>query len=215
MLIRLSIFIGIVILLFPTAGMAGVEQRLNDLGGPVHAEVYELQHLPPYCKCKGAVNIDPHTKKKMMKKWSRFFLKYPHGENWIHLHHYCYGLIMLNRYYRGVGKRSALLREAEGQFNYVITQSNPKFILVPEFHLKMGVTQKLMGRDSKSLQHFMQATKLKKNYVSAYLHIINYYKEHHDFKNAIKTAKKGLKYSPNSKILKKELVEMQSLSKTK
>lgn len=93
--------------------------------------------------------------------------------------------------------------------------ARPKFVLVPEYHLKMGITQKLMGRDSKSLQHFIQATKLKKNYVPAYVHIIDYYKEHHDFKNAIKTAKTGLKYSPNSKILKKELVEMESLSTPK
>lgn len=215
MLIRLTIFISIVILLFPAAGMADMEQRLKDLGGPQHAEAYELPYLPDYCKCKGAVNIDPRTKENLRKKWDRFFSKYPHGENWVHLHHYCQGLLMLNRFYRGVGNPSALLKEAESQFNYMIKQSNPKFILVPEYHLKMGITQKLMGRDSKSLQHFTEAIKLKKDYVPAYVHIIDYYKEHNDFKNAIRTAKMGLKHSPNSKILKKELVEMQSLPATK
>ena len=215
MLIRLTIFISIVILLFPAAGMADMEQRLNDLGGPQHAEADELPYLPAYCKCKGAVNIDPQTKEKLRKKWDRFFSKYPHGENWVHLHHYCYGLLMLNRYYRGVGKPSALLMEAEAQFNYMIKQSNPKFILVPEYHLKMGITQKLMGRDSKALQHFTEAIKLKKDYVPAYIQLIDCYKEHHDLKNAIKTAEMGLKHSPNSKILKKELVEMQSLPATK
>ena len=93
--------------------------------------------------------------------------------------------------------------------------ARPKFALVPEYHLKMGITLKLMGRDNKAVEHFMQATKLKKDYVPAYVHIIDYYKEHNDFKNAIRTAKTGLKYSPNSKILKKELVEMQSLPATK
>ena len=72
MLIRLTIFISIVILLFPAAGMAGMEQRLNDLGGPQHAEAHEFQYLPPYCKCKGAVNIDPHTKEKLKKNGIAF-----------------------------------------------------------------------------------------------------------------------------------------------
>ena len=140
MLIRLTIFIGIVILLFPAAGMAGAEQMLKDLGGSKAAEDHELPYLPAYCKCKAAVSGDRYRKKGCMEKWNRFFGKYPHGGNWIHLHHYCNGLLMLNRLSRGVGKRTALLKTAEAEFNYVITQSNPKFILVPEFHLKLGIT---------------------------------------------------------------------------
>ena len=54
--------------------------------------------------------------------------------------------------------------------------ARPKFVLVPEYHLKMGITQKLMGRDSKAMEHFMKAIKLKKDYVPAYVHIIDYYK---------------------------------------
>ncbi len=214
MLKRLTIFIGIAILFFPAVGMADVEQYLKDNAGPDQASDHELSYLPGYCRYCAAVNRDRYKNER--KKWERVWKRLgDRGRDKVHLHHYCFGLIALNRLQRGLGKRAHLLSKAEAEFNYVIIQSNPKFILVPEFHLKMGITQKLMGRDSKSLQHFMQATKLKKNYVPAYLHIINYYKEHHDFKNAIKTAKKGLKYSPNSKILKKELVEMESLSTAK
>jgi tetratricopeptide (TPR) repeat protein len=213
-LIRLTIFIGIVILFLPAAGMAGTEQLLKDLGGPQHAEAYELPYLPPYCKCKGAVNIDPQTKEKLRKKWDSFFRKYPYGENWIHLHHYCQGLLMLNRFYRGAGNPSALLKEAEAQFDYMIEHSNPKFILVPEYHLKMGITQKLMGKDGKAIEHFMKAIELKKDYVPAYMQLIDCYKDH-DPENAIKTAEMGLKHSPNSEILKNKLGELQSLPATK
>lgn len=207
MVVRLIIFISILILFLPAVSMADMEQQVKHLGGPQFAEDHELPYLPAYCWCRS---------KNESKKWKRIWQKLgDRGSDKIHLRHYCVGLLMLSRFNRGLGTKSVLLRTAEAEFNYVLSHSSPKFILVPEYHLKMGITQKLMGRDSKSLQHFMQATKLKKNYVPAYLHIINYYKEHHDFKNAIKTAKKGLKYSPNSKILKKELVEMESLSTAK
>ncbi|MDL1968656.1 MAG: hypothetical protein LWW97_08955 [Deltaproteobacteria bacterium] len=194
--------------------MAGGKEEFEALGGKKLAYDYELRYLPPYCRCRAALNADKYKHER--KKWDPIFARQGEkGKDWMHLHHYCYGLIMLNRHSRGVGKPSALLREAEAQINYVITHSNPKFILMPELHLKMGITQKLMGKDSKALQHFIQAIKLKKNYVPAYLHIISYYKEHHDLKNAIKTAKRGLKYSPKSNMLKKKLIEMQSLSTTK
>jgi tetratricopeptide (TPR) repeat protein len=214
MLKRLTIFIGIFILFCPSVSMAGLKEEFEALGGKKLASDYELRYLPPYCRCRAALNKDRYGNER--KKWDRIFYgKGERGKDWIHVHHYCFGLLMLSRLNRGVGKRGALLSYAENQFNYVLRHSSSKFVLMPEIHLKMGITQKLMGRDSKSLQHFIQATKLKKNYVPAYIHIIDYYKKHHDFKNAIRTAKKGLKYSPNSKILKKELVELQSPSTTR
>lgn len=210
MIIRLIIFVGIVILFFPADGMAGEKEQFEALGGKTLAYDYELPYLPPYCRYCAAVNRDQYKHEK--KKWARILKT--QGQP-VHLHHYCCGLLMLSRLMRGVGKHSALLNRAEQEFNYVLKHSSPKFILLPEVHLKMGITQKLMGRDSKALQHFTQAIKLKKNYVIAYVHIIDCYKEHNDFKNAIKTAKMGLKHSPNSELLKKKLVDLESLSTTK
>jgi tetratricopeptide (TPR) repeat protein len=113
---------------------------------------------------------------------------------------------------RGLGNRSALLRHAANQFTYMLNLSSPKFILMPEIHLKMGVTQELMGKRVEALKHFLQAIKLKRDYVPAYLKVINFYKELHDVESAARIARTGLKYSPNSKTLQNELRELQSLS---
>jgi len=204
----------IFILFCPPVSMAGLKEAIEDLGGVKRASDYELRFLPPYCRCRVALNEDRY--KNDVKKWRAiFYSKGERGKDWIHLHHYCAGLLMLSRLQRGLGKRTALLLQAENEINYVIEHSSPKFILMPEIHLKMGITQKLMGNDVKAMQHFTKAIQLKKNYVPAYAHIIDFFKEHQNYKKAIETAKRGLKYSPNSKALKAKLRELQSLSTTK
>lgn len=209
MLQRLVLTISIFILFCHADSLADVEQFLKDLGGPRRGHEYELSFLPPYC-CKISSN---RARFNEWKKWVRKFeSKGARGRDHVHVHHYCEGLLALNRIFRGVGKRSALLGVAESQFNYMISKCSPKFILMPEIYLKMGITQKLMGKDGEAFKHFLQATKLKRDYVSAYIHIIDFFKEHQNYKKAIETARRGLKYSPNSKLLKAKLAELQSLS---
>ncbi|MEW6327117.1 MAG: hypothetical protein AB1487_05920 [Thermodesulfobacteriota bacterium] len=71
-----------------------------------------------------------------------------------------------------------------------------------------------MGKDGKAIEHFRTAIELKKDYVPAYVQLIDCFKDY-DLENAIKTAEMGLKHSPNSEILKKKLAELQSLPATK
>jgi len=219
MLKRLIVFLTFIIFLIPVVGMADRKTYYETHGGsdPYKAFNYELPLLPPYCKCRvGKHHLNSAQLRQERKKWDHIFKsKGVGGYDWIHVHHYCVGLLMLSRLNRGVGKRSTLLSQAEEQFKYMITHSSPTFILMPEIHLKMGITKKLMGKDAKAMGHFIQATKLKRNYVAAYVHIIDCFKGHHNFKTAIRFAKKGLKYSPNSKVLNKKLMELQSLSKAK
>ncbi|MBW1793691.1 MAG: hypothetical protein JRJ38_04580 [Deltaproteobacteria bacterium] len=210
----LRILITILFLSCSPVCFADHEQYLKDNAGPDRAYERELPLLPAYCRCKAA--IDRNRYKHEGKKWGRVFKsKGKRGKEWMHVHHYCFGLIALSRAQRGLGKRAHLLSRAEQEFNYMFRHSSPKFILMPEIHLKMGITQKLMGRDAKAVEHFIKATQLKRNYVAAYVHIIDFFKEHQNYKKAIETAKRGLKYSPNSKALKANLRELQSLSTTK
>lgn len=203
----LIVIVGIAVIFCPVVARTGEKEAFEALGGNFRAYDHELPYLPPYCRYCAAINKYRYKHEK--EKWQRVLKS--KGKP-MHLHHYCFGLIMLNRLSRGVGKRSALLKRAESQFDYVIRHSRPDFVLLPEVYLKMGVTQQLIGKDAEALKYFIKATKLKKNYVPAYIRIIDYYKGYGDAKNAIRVARLGLKYSPNSSALKKELSQLRSLS---
>ena len=101
------------------------------------------------------------------------------------------------------------------EFTYMIEHVSPQFILMPEIHLKIGMTQKLMGKNPEAIKHFYEAIKLKKDYVAAYTYIIDFFKENRNYKGAIEIAQRGLRYSPNSELLKKKLAELQALSGAK
>lgn len=215
MLKYLVIFSTVIIFLHPAVGLTGGERYRESLGGsgPYEPFDYELPLLPSYCTCR-LRGDDPRWRRKCYKWTDKFKAHGARGRDVVHIHHYCSGLLMLSRLNRGVGERSALLKKAEDQFRYMITHSSPNFILMPEIHLNMGITQKHMGKDGQAIKHFLQAIKLKKNYVPAYIQIIEFHKEHHDYRKAISVAKTGLKYSPNSKLLQHTLRELESLPMT-
>lgn len=178
-----------------------------DRAGPIVAYEHELKYLPPYCRCVASVNMKRYKKEKA--KWARIFKsKGERGRDWGHIHHYCYGLTFLSRVNRGLGKRSYLLGRAESEFGYMIKQASPKFILMPEIHLRMGITKLMMRKDAGALKHFYKAIKLKNDFVPAYIQIIYYYRNHNNAKEALKIARLALKHAPNSKVLRKQLAEL-------
>lgn len=208
------IVLSVIVLFYPLTAFAGTEQLRKDLGGSLEPKEHELKYLPKYCKCKGrGENVSSADKKKCRAYWQKVFEKYPHGQSWIHLHHYCYALTYLHRYQMGIGNPSALLKAAENEIRYMIKHSHPKFKLMPEYLYRMGTTQQLMGKDDKALEYFYQSIKSNNKYVPAYMKIIQYYQSVGDIKKAVQIAKTGLKYSPDSSRLKKKLAELQSLAK--
>jgi tetratricopeptide (TPR) repeat protein len=141
------------------------------------------------------------------KKWEAIFQK--NGNSILHFHHYCEGLLMLSRLERGVGEPNGLLGNAEAQFKYMLTHLNPNHFMLPEVHTKMGITQKLMGRNNIAMNHFSKAVELNKRYIPAYIELINMYKMIGDSNSAVSIVRTGLKYSPDSKILKQKLLELE------
>lgn len=215
MLKRLIVFLTAAIFLNPVPAMPDLKTYYESLGSdPWKAFNYELPLLPPYCKCRvGKHLLNADQLRQERGKWDRIFKsKGVRGEGWIHVHHYCAGLLMLSRLQRGVGERSALLAEAESQFNYMIKNTNKEFILMPEIYLKMGMTQIELKQPIKAIECFKRAISLKKDYVPAYIQLIDLFMRSQNINEAISTAKTGLEYSPDSEQLQKKLVELQSLS---
>lgn len=203
-----SIIVLFLVLVFlPLPLHATMEKYLKDNGGPDRAYDYELKFLPPYC-CKVAQNRDLWERER--DKWGGVFRsKGESGQDWIHIHHYCFGLVALSRMQRGVGDRNHLLKRAEGEFKYMIEHASPKFILMPEILLKLGQVKLMMGNQAEALRHYYKSIQLKKDYVPAYVQIINYYVLNNNRNEALKFVKMGLKYAPESGVLKGYLARLQ------
>ncbi len=201
---QIIILIVFFVTIYPISSMADTEAYEKALGGPQRGYDYELDKIAPYCKCFISSNRDQY--KNDRAKWDAVFKK--NGGTGLHFNHYCQGLLALYRLGRGVGESKALLGFANYQFKYVLKNLNPRHFMLPEVHTKMGITQKMLGQNDMAVNEFYQAVKLNKKYVPAYIGLIDLYKMIGDLNAAVKIARTGLKYSPDSKILKRKLLEL-------
>ena len=196
---KITILFFIIITLFHPSVFGGLEQERQRMGGSLKAKNHELPYIPRYCWCKVA---ESGAYNKEYNKWTSYFEQYGKvGEGWGHIHHYCSGLLMLNRYQRRTGDPKYLLGVAEKQFNYMITHSSKNFILMPEIYKNMGLTQKLMGNKDQAIQYLLTSIKLKRDYEPAYLELITILKSTNP-QLALQIVEQGLKYSPDSEALK-------------
>ena len=83
---------------------------------------------------------------------------------------------------------------------------------MPEICLNMGITEIEIGEPEKAIEWFKKAISLKKDYVPAYMRLIDLLVRYKLISEATIVAKMGLINSPNSEQLQKMLAELQSLS---
>ncbi len=183
--------------------------------------------LPPHCKAKfanmyklGKVDgIKLNPKKYNIEKW-----KSTVGRPWVHLHHYCPGLVnlFLARYGREskfknvkAKNRSKLLAGAKYQFMYTIRQSqiephNSWFFA--EIYSNLGMVEFLNGKLIDSTNNYKKAIKLYKKYIPAYVGLSKAYKKQGRIEEAKSILEKAIKLRPNSKSLKRKLKKLGPLS---
>ena len=96
------------------------QQRL-----PFKPSAAEVSVLPEYCQARLSGNAD------LQRSWAQTMGK----ENFMHLHHFCYGLNYMNRVKLIVGPnkhKRHYLQTALAQFNYVIRNWPEEFPLTAE-----------------------------------------------------------------------------------
>ena len=123
--------------------------------GPV-----ELRLLPAYCgdtqiisrlydRQQAPGNYDAHTKP--------FIDLY--GEDFWHMHHYCFGLnrvIQADRAFDSA-TRNRRLEESIGEYDYVIKSIRPDSILQPELHTRKGMSLVRLKRTAAAIVEFEKA----------------------------------------------------------
>ncbi|HEX7972167.1 MAG TPA: tetratricopeptide repeat protein [Thiobacillus sp.] len=160
----------------------------------------EIAVLPAYCDAKMGRRTP-----ESVSFWQE---KMGHA-NWIHIHHYCGGLIELNRYYRSsTGRKKANLHNAVNEFTGMVNAFTPDFFLLPEAYLNRGKAHKFMGRDAEAVNDFLKAIEINPRLAPASLELADLYVKSGKKGEALAVLRKGLEQSPSTKSLRRRYQEL-------
>jgi tetratricopeptide (TPR) repeat protein len=178
-------------------------------GKPDNVSELELSLLPKYCLDAQFVgkygdaytNTSPNA-----PQWIAVM-----GKGFWAVHHYCWALLSLNRVQKPsvpTMERQLMREYAINDMNYVINNTDPNFILLPEIYTKIGEVQLLLRHPSDAGNAFAKARSLKPDYWPAYYQWADFLRSAGRKNEARELVEEGLSYSPGSKTLQTLLVDL-------
>jgi tetratricopeptide (TPR) repeat protein len=126
------------------------------------------------------------------------------GNGFCHLHHYCWAevhLLRANKMSTPAVERKRQFGYAANEFNYVIKNSPPDFILLPEVFTRKGEAELRIDDFINANKSFAKARALKPDYWPAYTGWIEALIRAGRKEDAKALAKRGLEYSPKARLL--------------
>jgi tetratricopeptide (TPR) repeat protein len=190
---------------------------------PVSAAAYdtsykdprEMRMLPEYCKhtqlfrdrIPGGNNPDD------IERWSTMM-----GPTFIHMHHYCYGLMATNKaLYLSPEREDRLhnLGVSIIEFDYVIQRAPEGFGLLPEILTKKGENLILLDRGVEGVGILRRVIDLKQDYWRPYALIGDYYRDVGAPAKAREWLEKGLSAAPDTPALARRLAELKPAPRSK
>ena len=160
------------------------------------ATIEELKMLPSFCVYKHRDYRSPESK----KKWQKTF-----GELWGDMHHYCWGVNFRNRAAKSKNERGFNLNQAVDNIDYTLRRTPKDHFYRPQILLDMAKAKKMQKKYDEAIVLDEEAIALKNDFIPAYLDLSRLYKKLGDKKKAKEVIELGLKYKPDSKVLKKKL----------
>lgn len=166
----------------------------------------DMQMLPSYCRQLSAGHYEANAQAYRVP--GSFPAEMPHG------HHYCHGLKSIARATAQSANKGAVqeeLRAAVGEFQYVFghTEAIPEYFpYLAMVRTDLGRVYDRLGKPGDSSREFMEAIRLKPDYVAAYIGLIDFYRKLGNREDALKTASEGLTHVPESKTLQRRYREL-------
>jgi tetratricopeptide (TPR) repeat protein len=188
----------IYILLLTLAGGASPAVALDM---SVRPNAGEMTRLPAYC----AVRLNNTSGSPEWNAWRSQI-----GENFNDIHHYCFALVAVNRYWaaRNPSDRGFYLQRALNNFDYIINAAKPDFTLRAEVYSDRGNLYKLMGKPGEAAKDFNQALSANPRIAKPYLQLADLYAGSKLSKRALETVTEGLRHLPDSKSLQRRYLEL-------
>lgn len=171
----------------------------------------EVRLLPPFCPYSQdfRANVPGGNSPSDIEKWRSVL-----GPTYEHIHHYCWGLMKMNRavlLLRGNPQfRLSYLGESNREFDYVLGRAAPDFILLPEILTKKAENLVRMGQGPAAIVEFSRAIEKKPDYWPPYAYLSDYYKEVGEKAKAREILEQGLAQVPQADALKRRLAELAS-----
>jgi tetratricopeptide (TPR) repeat protein len=148
--------------------VCGQDQRTPAAQKPANVTRGEMALLPEYC-------IDTQG----FSYGDQYFNTSPRAAHWValmgpsfwHHHHYCWALVKLQRAKApGIAPqaRAHLLAGAGSDFDYVIRNAQPNFVMLPEVLLRFGDLKLETGEIAEAQELYAAATRRKPDYWPAY-----------------------------------------------
>lgn len=158
----------------------------------------EMATLPPYCAARFNQGSDA------FKNWQTSM-----GGDFIHIHHYCVGLKLLN-HARGTftSKKNETLAAAVGEFDYVLTHVAPDFYMRPEVLMNRGIALSMMKRDGEAVSNLLQAIELNPKQPRAYATLADLYDKMKNRGKALETVSEGLRHNPDTRSLQRRYTQL-------
>ncbi len=163
------------------------------LPGPVQAwTAQEIRAMPPYCAGRYARNDN-------MAEYKRWEAQY--GPDFIHTHHLCDGIGLLNNYHkaRTPQEKRGLLNEVMGNLNYMVQHAKPDFKLMPEVYWYRSRVYHLMDQPGQAVGDLRKAIELDPKQARFYTQAAEYLEKLRQQDEALKLVSEGLRNLPDHK----------------
>ncbi|MES2366241.1 MAG: hypothetical protein V4563_10150 [Pseudomonadota bacterium] len=162
---------------------------------PFAPSASEIAALPPYCKAK--LSPDPTDDKLYSDRI---------GPDWLHIHHYCFGLNFANRFYRDYGNRIAQaddFKEAINNYDYVLDHATPDFWMRAEIGTQKARLLAAVKNNAGAISALDVALKANPDYAPAYALQSDIYRDMGQKSKALNSVEQGLQRSPLDKSLQR------------
>lgn len=181
--------------------LAGSIRPAVALDMSVRPNAGEMTRLPGFCAVR--LNGTPGS-----PEWNAWRSKI--GENFLDIHHYCFALTAVNRYWaaRNPSDRGFYLQRALNNFDYIVNAAKPGFALRGEVYSDRGNLFKLMGKPGEAARDFNQALAVNPRIVRPYLQLADLYAGSKASKRALETVTEGLRHLPDSTALQRRYLEL-------
>lgn len=171
--------------------------------GIAHAKIVatdaEMRLLPRYCPYTKWFETPTGYSSETAKYWRSVM-----GESFMHMHHHCWALLKMARSQKAhlsQQERMGHWESALNDYEYVIMNSPPDFIMLPEIYTKIGEVALLLKQLNKANTAFAHARDLKPDYWPAYSHWAEFLIKTGKRDEALRIVTSGLQQSPNVRVL--------------
>lgn len=159
---------------------------------------------PPFCRAR--IERQP---KELVDYWTQRL----GPKNYLHIHHFCFGLKALNLAYANLNnkqQREFMANAVVGNFNYIIDSTERTFYLRPDAYVNLGRGHLLRGEYDVARQKFYEALKLNPKLVDAWVAMSDMYYQAGKKSEALSVLLQASEYCGENKKIDLRIAEMRA-----